>query len=104
MKIEYVDESKNMAQRLIAGELDAIITDISDTKMFESSGKPSEDQAALSRLRRRRISELYSDTGIFTPVHMIVMSRKLDREQPGACGQILRRLREGQSRSPTTIS
>jgi 4,5-dihydroxyphthalate decarboxylase len=25
---------------------------------------------------------LYRDTGIFTPVHMIVMSRKLDREHP----------------------
>src|SRR5688572_28866473 len=37
-KIEYVDETKNMSQRLIAGELDAIITDISDTKMFENLG------------------------------------------------------------------
>ncbi len=35
-KIEYVDESKNMSQRLIGGELDALITDISDTKMFEN--------------------------------------------------------------------
>ena len=31
LHIEYVDESKIMSQRLIAGELDAIITDISDT-------------------------------------------------------------------------
>src|SRR5215813_10881507 len=34
VKIEYVDDSKNMVQRLIAGELDALITDISDTKLF----------------------------------------------------------------------
>ena len=26
--------------------------------------------------------KLYRETGIFTPVHMIVMSRKLDRERP----------------------
>jgi 4,5-dihydroxyphthalate decarboxylase len=26
--------------------------------------------------------KLYKETGIFTPVHMIVMSRKLDREHP----------------------
>jgi 4,5-dihydroxyphthalate decarboxylase len=26
--------------------------------------------------------KLYQKTGIFTPVHMIVMSRKLDRERP----------------------
>jgi 4,5-dihydroxyphthalate decarboxylase len=26
--------------------------------------------------------QVYRETGIFTPVHMIVMSRKLDRERP----------------------
>jgi 4,5-dihydroxyphthalate decarboxylase len=26
--------------------------------------------------------QLYRDSGIYTPVHMIVMSRKLDRERP----------------------
>ena len=80
-KIEYVDESKNMSQRLIAGELDAIITDISDTKMFENL----ENQPKVKRLFTDYIAEdqkLYRETGIFTPVHMIVMSRKLDREQP----------------------
>jgi 4,5-dihydroxyphthalate decarboxylase len=80
-KIEYVDESKNMAQRLIAGELDAIITDISDTKMFENlEGNPK-----IRRLFPDYFEEeqkLYRETGIFTPVHMIVMSRKLDRAQP----------------------
>ncbi|MGH7888037.1 MAG: ABC transporter substrate-binding protein [Candidatus Binatia bacterium] len=80
-KIEYVDESKNMSQRLITGELDAIITDISDTKMFENL----ENHPKLKRLFPDYVAEdqkLYRETGIFTPVHMIVMSRKLDREQP----------------------
>jgi len=80
-RIEYVDESKNMSQRLIAGELDAIITDISDTKMFENlEGHPQ-----IKRLFAGYLDEdqkLYRETGIFTPVHMIVMSRKLDREHP----------------------
>src|SRR5262245_42613733 len=31
-RIEYVDDKKNMVERLIGGELDAIITDISDAK------------------------------------------------------------------------
>ena len=79
--IEYVDESKNMSQRLIAGELDAIITDISDTQMFENlEGNPQ-----IKRLFANYLEEdqrLYRETGIFTPVHMIVMSRKLDREHP----------------------
>jgi 4,5-dihydroxyphthalate decarboxylase len=81
LKIEYVDESKNMPQRLIAGELDAIITDISDTKMFEAL----ENNPNIKRLFSNYLEEdqkLYRDTGIFTPVHMIVMSRKLDRERP----------------------
>jgi 4,5-dihydroxyphthalate decarboxylase len=70
-----------MAQRLIAGELDAILTDISDTKIFESL----ESHPKVKRLFPDYVKEdqqLYRDTGIYTPVHMIVMSRKLDREHP----------------------
>jgi len=81
LKIDYVDESKTMSQRLIAGELDAIITDISDTKMFENL----DNQPKVSRLFPDYPNEdrqLYRETGIFTPVHMIVMSRKLDCEHP----------------------
>jgi 4,5-dihydroxyphthalate decarboxylase len=81
LKIEYVDESKNMAQRLIAGELDAILTDISDAKMFENL----ESHPKIKRLfpdYLKADQHLYRDTGIYTPVHMIVMSRKLDRAQP----------------------
>ncbi len=86
LKIDYVDETKNMAQRLIAGELDAMITDISDTKMFESL----EHHPKIKRLFPDYVQEdldLYNDTGIFTPVHMIVMSRKLDRERPDLAGK-----------------
>jgi 4,5-dihydroxyphthalate decarboxylase len=81
VRINYVDETKNMAQRLIAGELDALITDISDTKMFEGL----ENHPKIKRLFPDYVQEdldLYNDTGIYTPVHMIVMSRKLDRERP----------------------
>ena len=81
LKIEYVDESKNMAQRLIAGDLDAILTDISDAKMFENL----ENHPKIKRLfpdYLKADEDLYHSTGIFTPVHMIAMSRKLDREHP----------------------
>ena len=70
-----------MSQRLIAGELDAIITDISDTKMFENL----ENHPKIKRLFPDYLNEdqkLYRETAIYTPVHMIVMSRKLDRERP----------------------
>jgi 4,5-dihydroxyphthalate decarboxylase len=80
-KIEFVDDKKNMAERLITGELDAIITDISDTKLFATL----ENHAKINRLFPDYLGEdqrLYRETGIYTPVHMIVMSRKLDRRYP----------------------
>lgn len=86
VKIEYVDESKNMPQRLIAGELDAIITDISDAKTFESL----EHHPKVKRLFPDYMKEderLYRETGIFAPVHVIVMSRKLDRRRPDLAGK-----------------
>src|SRR6266498_1363880 len=90
-KIAYVDETKNMSQRLIAGELDAIITDISDTKMFENL----ENHPKVRRLFPNYAQvdeELYRETGNFHP-------RAHDRDEPQARSrtprsrcQILRRL------------
>jgi 4,5-dihydroxyphthalate decarboxylase len=80
-KIEYVDDKKNMVERLITAELDAVITDISDSKLFEIL----ETHPKVERLFPDYLGEdrkLYRETGIYTPVHMIVMSRKLDRERP----------------------
>jgi 4,5-dihydroxyphthalate decarboxylase len=80
-KIAYVDDKKSMVERLIAGEVDALITDISDTKLFATL----ESHPKVKRLFPEYITEdqkLYNETGIYTPVHMIVMSRKLDRERP----------------------
>jgi 4,5-dihydroxyphthalate decarboxylase len=81
-KIEYVDDKKNMVERLIAGEVDALITDISDTKLFATL----ESHSKVKRVFPEYVAadqRLYNETGIYTPVHMIVMSRKLDRERPG---------------------
>jgi 4,5-dihydroxyphthalate decarboxylase len=80
-KIAYVDDKKSMVERLIAGEVDALITDISDTKLFETL----ENHPKVKRMFPDYIGEdqkLYRETGIYTPVHMIVMSRKLDRQRP----------------------
>jgi AcrR family transcriptional regulator len=80
-KIEYVDDKKAMVERLISGELDALITDISDTKLFLTL----ESHLKVKRLFPDYVTEdqrLYKETGIYTPVHMIVMSRKLDRHHP----------------------
>jgi 4,5-dihydroxyphthalate decarboxylase len=81
LKIDYVDGGKNMVQRLIGGEVDVIITDISDTQLFATL----ESHAKVRRLfpdYLREDQKLYKETGIFTPVHMMIMSRQLDREHP----------------------
>ena len=86
-KIEYVDDKKNMVERLIAGELEAIITDISDTKLFETL----ENHPRVKRLFPDYLGEdkkLYGETGLYTPVHMIVMSKKLDRERPDLAAKL----------------
>jgi 4,5-dihydroxyphthalate decarboxylase len=81
LQIERIDDQKNMVERLIAGDVDALITDISDAMLF----KTLENHPKVKRLFPDYIRDdqrLYEETGIFTPVHMIVMSRKLDREHP----------------------
>jgi 4,5-dihydroxyphthalate decarboxylase len=85
-KIAYVDDKKSMVERLIAGEVEALITDISDAKLFETL----ENHPKVKRLfpdYLREDQKLYNETGIYTPVHMIVMSRKLDRERPDLAAQ-----------------
>lgn len=89
VKIDYVDNKKNMVERLIDGELDALITDISDTQLF----KTLENHPDVKRLFPDYVAEdqkLYKAAGIFTPVHMIVMSRKLDREHPDLAAKFYR--------------
>ncbi len=81
VRICTVDGKKNMVERLIDHEVDAIITDISDAKLLETL----EGHSKIRRLFPRYIEEdqrLYNEMGIYTPVHMIVMSKRLDRERP----------------------
>ena len=77
-----LDPKKSAADILIDGDVDAIITDISDIKMLNRMISHPQ----LKRLFPNYIDEeerLYKETGIFAPVHLMVMSRKLDREHPG---------------------
>jgi 4,5-dihydroxyphthalate decarboxylase len=86
-KIDYVDGQKSAADRLVEGEVDAMVTDISDGKLLDAL----ERNPKLKRLFPDYLAEdekLYRDTGIFTPVHLIVMSKKLDREHPELAGKL----------------
>ena len=87
------DPKKSPMNRLLDGEVDAIITDISDGKAFEAL----EQSPKVRRLFPNYMDEdmrLYRETGIYTPVHQIVMSRTLDREHPELAGKLYRAFEE----------
>src|SRR5262249_992219 len=79
-RIEYGDAKHNMDEPLIGRELCATVTDISAAKLFQMV----EYHPKVVRLFPDYFGEdqkLYRETGIYTPVRMIVMSRKLDRQR-----------------------
>ncbi len=72
---------KSPVDALLDGDIDVLVTDISDTKLF----RQLEDTPSIRRLFPDYESEdqrLYQATGIYTPVHLMVMSSDLDRRQP----------------------
>ncbi|HEX9880275.1 MAG TPA: hypothetical protein VGB25_08795, partial [Candidatus Binatia bacterium] len=87
-KVEAADDpKKSPVQRLLDGEVDAIITDISDGKAFRTL----EGSLQVKRLFPDYVEEdrrLYRDTGIYTTMHQIVMSKKLDRSHPELAGKL----------------
>jgi 4,5-dihydroxyphthalate decarboxylase len=86
-QIEYVEGAKTPVQRLLDGEVDALITDISDRKLFEML----ENNETVRRMFPDYATEdeqLYRATGIYTPVHLIVMSKKLNRQFPDLAGKL----------------
>jgi 4,5-dihydroxyphthalate decarboxylase len=84
-QVEVVQDGKvsvkDHLQRLLDGEIDAFLGDVSDPELF---GWVESD----SRIRRLfpdyqdEDLRLWRDESILTPVHMMVMSGKLDREHP----------------------
>ena len=87
------DSKKSPVNCLLDGEVDAIITDISDGKAFETL----EQSPKVKRLFPNYMDEdmrLYRETGIYAPVHQIVMSRKLDQEHPELAGKLYKAFEE----------
>lgn len=81
------DPQKSVVDSLLDGDVDSIMTDISDGKLFEIL----ETSPTVKRLFPDYAAEderLYRETGIFAPAHMMVMSKKLDEEHPDLGGRI----------------
>jgi 4,5-dihydroxyphthalate decarboxylase len=86
-KTEAPKARKNAFEALVDGDVDATMTDISDGALFEKL----ETDPRTKRLfpdYRAEDKTLYDATGIFTPVHIIAMSKKLDREYPDLGGKL----------------
>lgn len=79
--------TEDMIQRFLDGEVDVLITDVSDRRLFETL----ESHPDVGRLFEDYAAEdyrLYQDTGIYTPMHLLVMSRPLAQSHPGLAKRI----------------
>ena len=75
------DLPKSPIDRLMAGEVDAIITDISDGAAFAMLEASPDVKRVFPNYQDEDLA-LFKETGIHAPMHQMVMSRKLDREDP----------------------
>ena len=84
--VEVPEEKKAPWDRLLDGEVDGIISDISDGAVWEKL----EGAASVHRLFDYVAEDrsLFEQTGMYTPMHLIVMSGTLDREHPGLARQV----------------
>ena len=85
--ITYVGEKPSMVDALLLGEVDAIVTDISDAALFQRL----ETDPAVARLFPEYPTTdlaLYRETAIYPPMHVMVMSGKLDRSNPGLAAKL----------------
>ena len=79
-------ERKAPWDRLLEGEVDGIISDISDGDVWEKLENSPNVHRLFDYVAEDR--RLYEETGVYTPMHLIVMSRRLDREHPGLARQV----------------
>lgn len=80
-KIEQIDPKASLADLLIAGEIDAMITDISDGQLWQRL----ESHPTIHRLIPDYRSEdlrLHREAGLFTPMHLLVMGGPVARANP----------------------
>ena len=88
-ELAVIGDGKPTIDLLLDGDIDALITDISDGAMFAKL----EASPAIMRLFPDYEAEdlrLWREQAIFPPMHVLVMSGRLDRERP----EIARKLYE----------
>ena len=82
------EAGKSPTDRLLDGTVDAIITDISDGKLYDLL----ETTPIVKRLFPDYMDEdlkVYQEMGLHAPMHQMVMSSKLDREHPDLAKKVV---------------
>jgi 4,5-dihydroxyphthalate decarboxylase len=80
-RIEMIDPKASLPDLLINGEIDGLITDISDGPLWQRL----ESEPKVRHLFPNYAAEdlrLHREHGIFPPMHLMVISKKLDRQHP----------------------
>ncbi len=80
-RVDSPDPKKRPYELLLDGEVDVLMGDISDGRTFDLL----EESLGVKRLFPDYLAEdmrLYRETSIYTPVHMMVMSRQLAEQNP----------------------
>jgi len=86
-KIEQPEGRKTVFDAMIDGDVDAAMMDVSDGALAEKL----ENDPRVKRIFPNYMEEdrrLYQETSIYTPVHMMIMSKKLDRQHPELAGKL----------------
>lgn len=84
---EAANKDKRPYDRLIDGEADAYIGDITEYRIYDLL----ENHPKVKRLFPNYPEEdrkLWEETHIYTPVHLVAMSKKLDRQHPGLAARL----------------
>jgi 4,5-dihydroxyphthalate decarboxylase len=101
-KMEPLAGRKSPVEVLLDGDADAVMVDISDRKLSHSL----ENDPRIKRVFPDYLGEakrFHEESGILPPVHMIVMSRKLDRDYPELAQKLVRSVGIGLDRFPGTV-
>jgi 4,5-dihydroxyphthalate decarboxylase len=96
------DPKKSAVDSLLDGDIDAMITDISDGEAIKAL-KASQNVRRLFPDYPDEDKKLFDEAGFYSPVHLIVMSKKLDREHPELSAKLFQAFEKAKSLAYTDI-
>lgn len=96
--IEKIDASASLPDMLINGEIDAMISDISDGALFDRLEAEPKVKRLFADYRSQDLA-LGTKTGFLPAMHLMVISAKLDRDHPGLAARAYKAFDEAKTLS-----